>query len=267
MHPILNLEKKMLRKSAIIVTILMISALLLSACNLPERQVVQDSTPVPTTAVVPQPTPTSEPVCSNAYFPSTAGTIWTYAGSNSYTGNYTRTDTVSQSNGDAFTVNSSVADISYSVTYTCTSSGLIASDPVTQYAGALLSSTNAPVTVTLTSNSGTTLPDNVQPGDTWQQMADFEAASQDLNISGRFVFDYTAVGYENVSVPFGAYNALRVDATIHIEVSAFHVPAGTYTTSTWLVQDIGVVKSQGESHVSGIDFSDGMQLTSYTPAP
>jgi hypothetical protein len=167
---------------------------------------------------------------------------------------------------NSFTVDTSLANIPYSVTSSCSSAGLTASDPVTQYAGALLSAPNAPVTVKLTSNSGITLPANIKPGDTWQQSADFEASSPDLNINGRFVFDYTAVGYEPVTVPFGSFDALRVDATIRVEVSAFHVLAGTYTTSTWLAQDVGIIKSQGTSHVTGVDFTDGMQLTSFRPA-
>ena len=48
----------------------------------------------------------------------------------------------------------------------------------------------------------------------------------------------------------GTFNALRVDATIRIEVSAFQIEAGTYTTSTWLAPDVGMVKSEGTSHVS-----------------
>ena len=80
-----------------------------------------------------------------------------------------------------------------------------------------------------------------------------EATSPELNLSGRFVFDYTAVGYENVTVPFGTFNALRVDATIRIEVSGFRIQAGTYTTSTWLVPEIGMVKSEGTSHVPGLN--------------
>jgi hypothetical protein len=123
------------------------------------------------------------------------------------------------------------------------------------------------VNVKLTSNSGLTLPANIAPGDTWQQTADFEATSQNLNINGRFVFDYTATGYENITVPFGTFDALRVETTIRVEVSAFHVVAGTYTTTSWLVPGVGMIKSEGTSHVSGIDFSDAMQLTSFTPAP
>jgi hypothetical protein len=123
------------------------------------------------------------------------------------------------------------------------------------------------VNVKLTSSSGISLPATITPGDTWQQTADFEASSQELNLNGRFVFDYTAVGYENVTVPLGTYNALRVDATIRIEVSGFRILAGTYTTTTWMVPKIGIVKSEGASHVPGVDFTDSMQLTSFAPSP
>lgn len=257
----------MLKKFISAITVLILSTLLLSACNLPERQVPGNPTSVPPTVALPQPTPTPVSACANPYFPNSLGTTWTYSGSNSATGSYTRTDTVAQTTTDSFTVQTSVADIPYSVTYSCSSAGLTASDPVTQYAGALLSGPNAPVTVKLSSNTGITLPAAVKPGDTWQQAADFDATSPDLNISGRFVFNYTAVGFESVTVPYGTFDALRVDATINIQVSAFHISAGTYTTSTWMVPDIGIVKSQGASHVSGIDFSDGMQLTAFSSAP
>jgi hypothetical protein len=75
------------------------------------------------------------------------------------------------------------------------------------------------------------------------------------------------VGYENITVPFGRFDALRVDATIRIEVSGFRILAGTYITSTWMVPKIGVIKSEGTSHVPGINFTDGMQLTNFTPSP
>jgi hypothetical protein len=254
---------KMHKKPILIVAVLVLSILTLSACNLPERQ----TAPEQTQAASPAALPTPDSICYNQYFPNTTGNTWIYSGNNTATGDYTRTDTVSSSSADSFTVNSTLSSIPYSLTYACSSAGLTAGDPVSQYAGALLSGPDAPANIKLTSNSGLTLPANVVPGDTWQQTADFEATSQSLNISGRFVFDYTAVGYENVTVPFGTYNALRVDTTIRVEVSAFHVLAGTYTTSSWLASGIGMVKSEGTSHVSGIEFSDAMQLTSYSPAP
>jgi len=257
----------MLRKNRLIISALIMPILLLSACNLPDRQIPQTQAPTTTTVVMPEPSPTPVQLCRNQYFPSSIGDTWQYSGSNSTIGDYNRTDTVTNTNIDSFSVKTSLSNVTYTLQYNCSSAGLIATDPVTQYAGALLNSPDIPVTVKLSSNTGITLPANVAPGDTWQQTADFEASAQDVNLSGGLIFDYTAIGYENVTVPFGSFNALRIDTTIRVEVSALRVTAGTYKTSTWLVPNVGVVKSEGASHVSGIDFTDNMQLTSFSSVP
>lgn len=256
----------MLRKPFILVLVLIMSILALSACNLPERQITQIATPTSITVPLPQASPTAVSQCYNQYFPSQLGNTWEYSGSDSATGSYNRTDTVSQSSAEAFSVDSSASGITYRVNYGCSSAGLTANDPIQQYAGALLSAANAPVNVKLTSVTGITLPAIIAPGDTWQQSADFEATSEQLNVNGRFVLDYTAVGYENVTVPDGTFNALRIDTTIHIEVSMFHIEAGTFTISTWLAPDVGTIKREGSSNMAQFNFSDSMQLTSFTPA-
>jgi hypothetical protein len=261
------MEMIMLRKSSYLIIVLVLSILALSACNLPERQVSQLKTPTITTPVLPAPSPTPISLCANPYFPSQLGNSWQYSGSNSALGTYNRTDSVSQSGADSFTVNSTLAGVSYDVNYGCSAAGITASDPVQQYAGALLSGPNAPLSVNLSAVSGITLPAKINPGDTWQQTANFSASSPQLNASGTIVIDYTAVGYENVTVPSGTYKALRVDATIRILVTPLKIEAGSYTASTWLVQDIGLVKSEGASHITGIEFSDSLQLNSFTPAP
>ncbi len=256
----------MFRKPAFIVALTLL-ILALSSCNLPARQVNQVESTPQTALFQPEASPTPSNLCANQYFPSTLGDTWEYSGSNSALGAYTRKDAVTSSVAEAFRVDTTISSLTYGVNYACSSAGLIANDPVQQYAGALLSAPNAPINVKLTSNSGITLPSVINPGDTWQQSADFEAASQDFNLSGRFVFNYTAVGYENVTVPFGSFNALRVDATIRIEVSGFRILAGTYTTSTWMVPEIGMVKSEGTSHVPGVEFTDSIQLTKYASTP
>jgi hypothetical protein len=255
------------RKSLSNIVSLLLTTLLFSACNLPSRQTTQVQTPTPTTASILEITPTPTSLCDNQYFPNSTGDTWEYSGTNSAIGSYTRTDTVTNSSTQAFSLKTTLSDVTYPVTYTCYSTGLTVTDPVQQYAGALLSGPNAPVNVKLTSNSGISLPAKINPGDTWQQTADWEASSQDLNLNGRFVFDYTAVGYESVTVPFGTFNALRMDTTIRIEVSGFRILAGTYTTTTWMVPEVGIIKSEGASHVTGIDFTDHMELTRFTPSP
>lgn len=257
----------MKNKPLSIIIVLILSTLLLSACNLPNRQTTQAQIPTPITSTIPESSPVPTPLCNNQYFANTTGDTWDYSGDNSAIGAYTRTDTIINSSADAFTVETTLSNVTYSVTYACSSTGLTATNPIQQYVGALLSSPNAPVNVKLTSNSGISLPSKIISGDTWQQTADWDATSQELNLNGRFVFDYTAVGYESVTVPFGTFNALRVDATIRIEVSSLRILAGTYTTTTWMVPDIGIVKSEGTSHVPGVDFTDRLELTKFTPAP
>ena len=206
----------MFRKSFIVVSILVLSILTLSACNLPERQVNQDGSSSSITATNPEISPTAVSICNNPYFPSQLGNTWQYSGSNTASGAYDRSDTVSRSSANSFGVDTTLAGITFGVNYSCSSAGLTANDPIQQYAGALLSNPDLPVNIKLTSVSGITLPANIVPGDTWQQTADFEASSQQVNMNGRFVMDYTAVGYENVTVPAGSFNAIRVDTTIRI---------------------------------------------------
>ena len=244
------------------ISILIITELILAACNLPQRQTAPSPTPM--VAALPQSSPTPTPLCANPYFPNVAGDQWEYTGENSLIGAYTRRDTISSSNDASFTQQTTQDNVTYSVSYDCSSTGLTSQNPVQQYAGALLNSADAPVNVKLSSNSGITLPANIAPGDTWQQAADFEATSTQVNVNGRFVFDYTAIGVENVTVPAGTFNALRVDGTIRIQVTSLHVPAGTYTITTWWAPGVGIVKSEGASHVPGVDFTDSLQLASFT---
>jgi hypothetical protein len=256
----------MQRKAVFIVAILL-SMLVLSSCNLPSRQISPTPTPIATNIPLPTSSPTPASLCDNRYFPSKLSDTWEYSGNNTAIGAYNRTDTVTNSSAEAFSVSTTLANVTYGVNYGCSAAGLIATDPIQQYVGALLSGPNAPVDVKLTSSSGVTLPASITPGDTWQQTAGFEATSPDLNMNGRFVFNYAAVGFENVTIPLGTFNALRVDTTIRIEVSAFRVLAGTYTSTSWMVPEIGIIKSEGTSNVPNIDFSDTMQLTSFAPSP
>lgn len=246
-------------------------SLLLAACNLPARSTAQTQTPTEMTNAQPgsnaAPTPTAVSACNNQYFPNKIGDSWDYSGNNTALGAYTRSDSITNANAENFTMQTNQSDVTYTVVYSCSPAGLTAADPVQQYAGVILSSPNTPVNVKLNSNSGITLPAKINPGDTWQQTAEWDASSKDINLNGTFVFNYTAVRYETITVPYGTFNALRVDGTIRIEVTGLKILAGTYTTTTWMVTDIGVVKSEGTSHVPGVDFTDSMELTKFTPAP
>jgi hypothetical protein len=254
-------------KSISLLIIQIVLTIALTSCNLPERQGKQTQTPTFTAPEIAESSATPISMCTNGYFPNHIGDTWEYSGSNSAIGNYNRIDTISDASIDSFTVATTLGNVPYSVTYTCSSTGLTAANPIQQYVGAVLSRPDSPIQIQLTSNSGTSLPAIITPGDTWQQVAEGKASSQDFSLDGRFVFDFNAVGYEDVIVTSGAFHALVVNTTIRIEVTGFHILAGSYQMTSWLVADIGMVKSEGVSHVSGVDFTDQLELTQFSPAP
>ena len=259
----------MFKKTTLSISLLILMTVLLSSCNLPNRQTIPTQTLSPTPITI-EAIMTATPVpslCDNIYFPNTVGDTWEYAGNNTAMGTYTRIDTISNSGDKSFSVQSSVAGATSTVDYTCTAAGLVSTDPIQQYVGPLLSSLGGQVSIKLISNSGISLPAKINPGDTWQQIAQFDATSASYSTSGRLVFNYTAVGNENVTVPSWSYNALRVDTSIKIEISAFRISAGTYEMTTWMAPNVGIIKTQGSSHVSNVNFTDSTELSSFTPAP
>jgi hypothetical protein len=270
-----KLEMFMLRKPIFMGALLIMSVFLLTGCNLPSKEAAQALAPTPTTATntatnIPTATftPTPEPtLCDNLYQPSKAGATWVYTGSNTALESYNRTDNIIKSSSNAFTSENAISTVSYTVDYSCTEAGLIAENPVQQYLGALLNSPGSQISVKLISASGVSLPANIKPGDQWQQVAEVEANINGNTMNGWLVFDYTAVGFESLTVPSATYDALRVDATISIEVTPLRIQAGTYQLTTWMAPNVGTVKTESTSYVPGIEFSDSLELTSFTPSP
>jgi hypothetical protein len=254
----------------------MVVILALSSCNLPTSP---QSPPVPSptstqtggiiavTDTVPPSQTTqggdSSELCDNDYFPSDDDTTWTYSGDNSKTGDYTRSDQVTDSTDYGFTITTKLTKITYATEFTCTEAGLINLMPAMGQLSALFSGPDGTVTVTPTMNSGITIPREFKPGDTWNQYFAWNASSSIGNENGSFNYHYTAIGPEVVTVPFGTFDAMRIDASIDVEIGTFQKSTSTYTASFWLVQDIGLVKSEGSMEGPGLQFSDTIELVSY----
>ncbi len=256
-------------KKALSVLVFIISCLLLSACRASVAQPSQPPTSLaPNAAATIAVTPTTaRSLCANPYFPNNTGVTWEYEGSNSLVGAYKRTDTITDSRSDGFTLETKQNDATYVVEYTCTDAGLINMDPIQQYITAIIGSANGTVSVQLLSNSGISLPAKFNLGDSWQQTVDWEATAPNLNTRGRLVFEFEAMGNENITVPYGTFDAMRIDATIKIEVGGIGFPVGTYSISSWLVPGVGLVKSEGTSHLPRFEYTDSMQLTSFVSPP
>jgi hypothetical protein len=58
-----------------------------------------------------------------------------------------------------------------------------------------------------------------------------------------------------------------VNTTISIEISAFRIQYGSYEITSWMAPNVGVVKSQGNSNVPNVEFSDSLELTRFSAAP
>jgi len=256
-------------KKALLALVFIISAMLLSACRASVAQPSQPSTSqAPNTGATIGATPTStSSICANPYFPNNTGVTSEYDGNNSIVGAYMRTDTITDSRSDGFTQETTQNDATYSVEYTCTDAGLINMDPIQQYITAIIGSANGTVSVQLLSNSGISLPTNFNLGDIWQQTVDWQATAPNLTTRGRLVFEFEAMGNENITVPYGTFDAMRIDATIKIEVGGIGFPVGTYSISSWLVPAVGLVKSEGSSHLPRVEFTDSMELTSFVSPP
>jgi len=234
-----------------------------TANNIPTLIAVTSTVPPPPTG-----TPTAPPeLCDNTYFPSDDDTTWTYSGNNSLQGNYSRTDTIVDSRDDGFTLGTTLPNVSYQVEFACSEAGLIDMDPLKGDLTALFSGQSGTVNVTTTGISGLTFPRDIQPGDTWQHAVDWEASYTGGSSSGQFIYQYTARGLEVVTVPWGTFDAMHVDVEIQIEAGFPQTLSGTYDNSIWLVKDVGIVKSEGTSHIPGVEFTDSLELVDFTSPP
>ena len=259
---------------------IIILPLLLSACKQATAQPTTTvAPPTPTTAPAiivetptepppPTATPTAPPeLCDNTYFPSDDDTTWTYSGNNSLQGAYSRTDTIVDSRDDGFTLGTTLPNVTYQVEFACSEAGLIDMDPLKGDLTALFSGQSGSVNVTTTGISGLTFPRDIQPGDTWQHAVDWNATYTGGSVSGQFIYQYTARGLEVVTVPWGTFDAMHVDVEIQMEAGFPQTLSGTYDNSIWLVKDVGIVKSEGTSHIPGVEFTDSMELVDFTSPP
>jgi hypothetical protein len=196
--------------------------------------------------------------------------------------------------------------------WACTTDGLIR----TSFGGgdfsAFFKDENDNITNTATTDwcpGGITLPISIHAGNTWTQQTDFKFTSSNLtgwnwfkwNIlhrplnaqalplpagSGRFIYKYKAIGFEQVIVPAGTYHAFRIDVAAegYLDPSRDFSPTFkstgcgwspnqvdeidpemslTFEGSTWWARDIGWVKKIGTvSNSQGVIESYEMKLES-----
>ena len=233
---------------------LMIVALTLSACGVPDTI---PSVPTPTQASygvmnvfeypntpIPNSTPEGdESECENPFYPVADEATWFFSVS---TGGNT-ISTMSADDFGKFTITAEGANSTFTYDGQCDSEGVTIMDypgAQTTYSGENGSSTVSTLTV-----SGVSLPNDIGQGQQWTQIITVttEAGSSVIETN------YTAVGFENITVPAGDFYALKVEQSGYVTVFGQKVDMHGFT---WYAEGVGVVKS-------AMDGAPTVELTMY----
>ncbi len=205
--------------------------------------------------------------CQNDLFPVKSGATWTYTGQFSKN-SYTRVFTITSIAPDSFQGRTQISDGSGSTlvdttdAWQCTNEGLVEqAGPL----GATLQSAYAGATMKTLSTTGVTIPVQIKSGDTWNQVSKLEFTSGQQTNQSTLSYEFTAFGSEQVVVPAGTFNAVKVQVhattqavlqgqTVDVTISGFE----------WFAPGVGHVKSSETVYAFGIPFaSEEGQLQSY----
>lgn len=205
--------------------------------------------------------------CKNDYLPVKEGASWTYTGQFSKE-SYSRVFTIKTVAANSFEGRTQIMNASGNTlvdtteTWECTADGLI--EPAGPL-GATLQSASGSTGIKTTSASGVTIPNQIKPGDKWGQVAQLELNSGQKTTQTTLTYDFTAFATEQVTVPAGTFNAIKVQVrastqavlsgrTVDVTVSGFE----------WFVPGVGHVKSSETVYAFGIPFAtEEGELQSY----
>lgn len=208
--------------------------------NMPPMKVTENPYPEVTS---PPTDPGDEDECDNPFYPVSDEAVWMYShsdGTNSIS-------TMSADDFGKFTITAEGAGSTFTIDGECMPEGIIImSNPgaATTYSGEYGNSTVSTMDV-----SGVTLPKDVGQGDQWTQTITVttEAGKSEIETN------YTAVGFENISVPAGDFYALKVEQSGYVTV--FNQKVAMQGVQ-WFAEGVGVVKS-------AMDGAPVVELASY----
>jgi hypothetical protein len=210
----------------------------------------ETASPPTATPAPPSPSPTAPaPIaaaCQNRYYPIAQGAAWTYRVSGSVNDTFTRA--IIGVRADGFDDQDSFASGAIRRgSWACRQGDLIS---LTPGGSASVAAGGAQTDFTVESNEGLTLPADPQPGAQWTQTIVYlgQFNTGDRNVTARSTLNTScrAVGVESVSVPAGAFEALRVDCTYRLTIALLgDLPfdfSFSSSGSVWYAPGVGMVK-------------------------
>jgi hypothetical protein len=230
------------------------------ACNFgrPQPSTTTPESPV-TSSLATQPALSSNAGnCQNDYLPVKVGATWTSNGKIS-SESFTRVSTITSVGKDNFQSQTVLTDslgkqISTIESWNCTTGGLV------QLGGPLASpiqSTFGSDSMKTISTTGITLPAHINPGDSWSQQTQLEFTIPNLSITGTLNYNFQALGLEQVTVPAGTFNAMKVQVNAKSESVKSGLPiAITADGFYWFAPGVGRVKGSEKISANGSLVSD-----------
>ena len=221
---------------------LLISVFVLSACGAPNT-IPAKPTPTEqfgevvvnkfesTQTPLAYPTPEGdESECENPFYPVSDEATWMYSISNGENVIHT----MSADDFGKFTINVEGADMTAAIEGQCAPEGIIIMD--VPGATTTVTDENGSSTVAAVNVSGVTIPRDIGQGQQWSQVVEVTTQMGKSTIET----NYTAVGFENVTVPAGDFYALKVEQSGYVTVFGQKVEMHGFQ---WLAEGVGVVKS------------------------
>lgn len=211
-------------------------------------------------------------ICENVYYPVHQGSMWFYKSTGSSYGDYEFTDTITSVRTDGYTLTSKYGELTRTQEWACKPEGLVALQLGGGPAGSVNTS-GAQLDIKTQNASGVTYPKEMTPGSTWQHTLDYtgtmDIAGETAQVTGSAISIFTAVGNENITIPSGTFDAIKiqVESTINI-TSTFQgviVPPVTVSGSStsWFAEGVGWIKSVSTSDFGGTLDTETIELQAY----
>jgi hypothetical protein len=261
------------RRSQLIVGSLLL-IFVVAACSFSTASKPAANTGAPAAATNPPATnPPASGGCTNAYFPTTSGSNWSYSSRGSVLGDYTFTRTEADVSDSAFTMNDLTSlggGTSSSVKWNCQNGNLAALD--SGAASLSVSTSNVKITSTSVTADGYNVPNTFVAGTTWAEkvtvIGAVQSGTRSLNSQIVSNLNCSAAGSESITVAAGKFDTVKASCTETIGVSelvkATPVPAGAPSNldiTNWYAKGVGLVKSVRVNNTTGNTTT--VELTQY----
>jgi hypothetical protein len=200
----------------------------------------------------PSPGATMEVSCENVYLPVVEGATWNYTTDISGIGSGTSTATITDVGTSGFLREVKTKRITSVETWNCTESGLVKFESDGGLFSFVVQGANGTATLKPLSVTGVTIPASFEAGDTWSQVTQFEVQGTNTAGTATMTYHFAAAGPEQVAVPAGTFDAMRIEVTATSDWVLNAVTTNiNYTGTDWWVPEVGLAKRQGVVSVMG----------------